>query len=54
MKFGGVEVLLLVLATIVITLVGLWVWVEFKTWRINREYGPDNRRGPQRGRRRTD
>jgi cytoskeletal protein RodZ len=54
MKFGWIEVLLLMLATVVITLVGVWAWEEFKSWRINREYQPDNRRSPQPGRRRTD
>jgi hypothetical protein len=54
MKFGWIEMLLIVLATVVLTLVALWAWEEFKTWRINREYGPGNRRGPVQGRRRND
>lgn len=54
MKFGWIEVLLIVLATIVATLVGVWAWEEFKAWRVNREYGPKNRRGPAPGRRKTD
>ena len=54
MKFGWIEVLLIVLATIVVTLVGVWAWEEFKAWRINREYGPNNRRSKKPGRRSTD
>lgn len=52
MKFGWIEVLLIVLATVVVTLLGAWAWEEFKTWRTNREYGPRNRRSMNR--RRTD
>jgi len=48
MKFGLVEVLLIVLAAMVLTLVGVWAWQEFKMWRINREYGPANRRSKKR------
>ena len=44
MKFGWIEVLLIILATTVLTLVVAWGWAEFRTWRINREYGPGNRR----------
>ena len=54
MKFGWFEMLLAVLATIVATVVGRWAWDTFKAWRINREYGPKNRRGPTRGRRMFD
>ena len=54
MKFGWIELLLVVLATVVVTLVCAWAWVEFKTWRINREYGPKNRRGKEQGRRQGD
>lgn len=46
--------LLLMLATVVLTLVGVWAWEEFKTWRVNREYGPANRRSKGPGRRRND
>ncbi len=52
MKFGWIEVLLIILSTVVLTLVAVWAWEEFKTWRINREYGPGNRRS--KGRRRDD
>jgi hypothetical protein len=54
MKFGWIEVLLIVVATVVVTLVGVWAWEELKTWRINREYGPNNRRGKVHGRRWND
>ncbi len=54
MKFGWIELLLLLLATVVVTLVGVWAWDSLKAWRINREYGPSNRRGKVPGRRRTD
>jgi hypothetical protein len=54
MKLGWIEVLLLILATVVVTLVAVWAWTEFKTWRINREYGPANRRGKVPGRRKGD
>jgi cytoskeletal protein RodZ len=54
MKFGWIEIGLIVLATVVVTLVGVWAWDSFKAWRINREYGPKNRRGVTSGRRRTD
>lgn len=54
MKFGWFEVLLIILATVVVTLVSVWAWEEFRVWRINREYGPNNRRGKGAGRRRTD
>lgn len=54
MKFGMVEVLLIMLAAIVLTLVALWAWEEFKLWRINRAYGPGNRRAGVPGRRRND
>ena len=54
MKSTWFEFLLVVLATVVLTLVARWAWDEFKTWRINREYGPKNRRGPTRGRRWMD
>jgi hypothetical protein len=54
MKFGWIEILLVVVATVVVTLVGVWAWEEFKSWRVNREYGPANRRGKVHGRRRTD
>jgi hypothetical protein len=54
MKFGWIEVLLIVLATIVLTLVSMWAWEEFRTWRINRAYGPANRRGKPLGRRKSD
>jgi hypothetical protein len=54
MKFGWIEVLLIMLATVVLTLVCVWAWEEFKTWRINREYGPGNRRVKVPGRRRND
>lgn len=54
MKFGWFEVLLIILATVVVTLVSVWAWEEFKAWRINREYGPKNRRGRTAGRRKTD
>ncbi len=54
MKFGWFEVLLIVLATVVVTLIGIWAWEEFKAWRINREYGPGNRRRRGPGRRRDD
>ena len=45
MKFGWLEALLLVIATVVLTLVVVWAWEEFKAWRSNREAGPGNRRG---------
>jgi hypothetical protein len=54
MKFGWIELLLIVLATVVVTLVAVWAWEEFKAWRINRAYGPTNRRGKPPGRRRSD
>ena len=54
MKFGWIEVLLIMLATAVATVVGMWAWEEIKTWRVNREYGPNNRRSKTAGRRRTD
>lgn len=54
MKFGWIEMLLIMLATVVVTLVGVWAWEELKAWRINREYGPNNRRGKTLGRRRDD
>ncbi|HEX7631613.1 MAG TPA: hypothetical protein VF388_05740 [Lacunisphaera sp.] len=54
MKFGWFEILLIILATVVVTLVAVWAWEEFKVWRINREYGPNNRRGRASGRRKTD
>ncbi len=54
MKFGWLEALLLVIAAAVLTLVTVWAWEEFKTWRLNREYGPDHRRGAGAGRRRND
>ncbi len=54
MKVGWLEILLLVLASVVLTLLVVWAWDEFKTWRINRQYGPRNRRGSDRGRRRSD
>ena len=54
MKFGWIEVMLLVLATVVVTLVGVWALDSFRAWRINRQYGPANRRGKPPGRRKTD
>ena len=51
MKFGWIELLLIVLATVVVALVGVWAWEEFKAWRSNREAGPGNRRGKAPGRR---
>ena len=54
MKFGWLEALLLVIATVVLTLVVVWAWEEFKAWLINREYGPGNRRSVGVGRRRND
>jgi cytoskeletal protein RodZ len=54
MKFGWIEMLLVMLATVVVTLVGVWAWEEFKAWRVNREYGPNNRRAKAVGRRRGD
>jgi len=54
MRSGWIEFLLAGLAGVVLTLVGRWAWDEFKAWRINRAYGPANRRGPTRGRRSTD
>ena len=54
MKSSWFELLLVVLATVVVTLVARWAWDEFKVWRINRQYGPDSRRGENRGRRSTD
>jgi hypothetical protein len=54
MKFGWIEALLLVLAGVVLTLIAIWAWDSLKAWRINREYGPQNRRGPGRGRRQDD
>jgi hypothetical protein len=54
MKFGWIEILLIVIATMVLTLVGVWAWEEFKAWRINREYGPANRRTKPPGRRQSD
>lgn len=50
MKFGWIEIFLIILATVVVTLIGIWAWAEFKSWRINREYGPGNRRGRSPGR----
>jgi hypothetical protein len=54
MKFGWIELLLIVVATVVVTLIGVWAWEELKTWRVNREYGPNNRRSKTSGRRKTD
>ena len=54
MKLGWIEVVLIVLATVVVTLVSVWAWEEIKAWRINREYGPNNRRSSKPGRRKTD
>lgn len=50
MKSTSFELMLVVLATVVVTLVARWAWDEFKVWRINRQYGPDRRSGPSRGR----
>jgi len=45
MKLTPFAILLLGLAGVVLTLLALWTWDEFRAWRINREYGPRNRRG---------
>lgn len=54
MRFGWFDLILAALASVVLTLLAVWMRDEFRTWRINREYGPKNRRGPMRGRRFDD
>ncbi len=54
MKTGWFEIMLIMLGTVVLTLITVWAWGEFKIWRSNRAYGPNNRRGPKRGRRASD
>lgn len=53
MRFGWFDLLLAALASIVVTLVGIWAWESFRDWRINRKYSPNRRKGP-RGRRHYD
>jgi hypothetical protein len=54
MKSHWMDLLLVALSAVVGTLLAIWAWDSFKAWRINREYGPRNRRGPTRGRRHDD
>jgi cytoskeletal protein RodZ len=54
MKVGWIEVFLILLAGVVVALLGVWAWDTYKSWLINREYGPQNRRGSSRGRRWDD
>jgi hypothetical protein len=54
MKFGPIEILLLVLGTVVLTLIALWIREEFLDWRSTRHHRAEDRRQRPRGRRHSD
>ena len=54
MKFGAIEILLIVLGTVVLTLIALWIREEIIDWRATRHHREEERRGKLRGRRRND
>jgi hypothetical protein len=54
MKFGAIEILLIVLGTVVLTLIALWVREEVLDWRASRHHREEDRRNKLRGRRRHD
>lgn len=54
MKFGAIEILLIVLGTVVLTLIALWVREELIDWRATRHHRQEDRRSKARGRRWND
>jgi hypothetical protein len=54
MKFGWFEITLIVIATIVLTLIALWIREEVLDWWETRHHREEDRRVNGRGRRRRD
>jgi hypothetical protein len=54
MTFGWFEITLIVIATIILTLIALWIREELLDWWATRHHREEDRRGRSRGRRRGD